>query len=508
MENVEDIELQTQVDGVSNKDTIMESIQDILESIASVDEEIGREAKGKDVVLVIGNTGAGKSTFVNYMIGKKMKETRKRSSLTKGVECEDDSAPAALIGHGSDSATDFPKLYSDDLNLTYCDCPGFLDSRGAKAELVNMYSIAKIANVANKVKGVVVIANSNILEVDRGRGLVVLTDLLHSILISRGVEYLDSMTLLMNRAPVGVTVDELRDCLSEVSSSQFPQNCDAKTVFDSLAGSCQFYDPLDKFDERCTTRQEIKDTVLRFGGIPSEAFDVHLSGEANSVLEAMLRRVLECAKQCFVDDCFEYVVNFVATMDELKILKSEVVDRVLEEFKQFMISKVRDWSEDPEMVVYIQKIACQIPLIGSEVEKTVGKMLGRIELEEDLSWYKEELKLAKQKYLSMMLATRPVAFGVPLLSIADDNPITVVGTYVPDGGANGPTNVVGTYVPDGGVNGPTNVVGTSVPDGGANGRTNVVGTYVSDGSANGRTLYRGPRGGIYYLTARGNKRYV
>jgi len=35
-----------------------------------------------------------------------------------------------------------------------------------------------------------------------------------------------------------------------------------------------------------------------------------------------------------------------------------------------------------------------------------------------------------------------------------------------------------------------------------------VGTYSSNGSANGRTLYQGPRGGTYYLTASGNKKYV
>lgn len=33
-------------------------------------------------------------------------------------------------------------------------------------------------------------------------------------------------------------------------------------------------------------------------------------------------------------------------------------------------------------------------------------------------------------------------------------------------------------------------------------------SYVSNGSANGRTIFEGPRGGKYYLTASGNKRYV
>lgn len=37
---------------------------------------------------------------------------------------------------------------------------------------------------------------------------------------------------------------------------------------------------------------------------------------------------------------------------------------------------------------------------------------------------------------------------------------------------------------------------------------NRVGTYISNGSANGRPVYKGPRGGLYYLTSSGTKTYV
>lgn len=36
----------------------------------------------------------------------------------------------------------------------------------------------------------------------------------------------------------------------------------------------------------------------------------------------------------------------------------------------------------------------------------------------------------------------------------------------------------------------------------------VVGKFISNGPANGRVLYRGPRGGLYYITSNGNKAYV
>ncbi len=41
-----------------------------------------------------------------------------------------------------------------------------------------------------------------------------------------------------------------------------------------------------------------------------------------------------------------------------------------------------------------------------------------------------------------------------------------------------------------------------------NGKQNVRMEYVSAGSANGRELFEGVRGGIYYLTDFGNKKYI
>jgi predicted GTPase len=62
-------------------------------------------AMGKDGVLIIGNTGAGKSTLVNYLLGYKMIETDRDGTdvyITEG-------SGGAVIGHSNSiSETLFP----------------------------------------------------------------------------------------------------------------------------------------------------------------------------------------------------------------------------------------------------------------------------------------------------------------------------------------------------------------------------------------------------------------
>ncbi len=83
-------------------------------------------------ILFIGDTGAGKSTTVNFLAGQKMKMVDKHD----GQERYDVDSPAgqiARIGHdGSESETLFAKeiIPKDARSMKFVDCPGFGDSRG------------------------------------------------------------------------------------------------------------------------------------------------------------------------------------------------------------------------------------------------------------------------------------------------------------------------------------------------------------------------------------------
>lgn len=97
-------------------------------------------AKGQNIVVFLGNTGAGKSTLVNFLAGKE---------LIVGPYADDfvldnpDDKTAMAIGTGGNSETLYPK-YIDVDGLRFFDLPGFNDTDGSERNLVNAAFIRQI----------------------------------------------------------------------------------------------------------------------------------------------------------------------------------------------------------------------------------------------------------------------------------------------------------------------------------------------------------------------------
>ena len=180
----------------------------------------------RDVVLIIGNTGAGKSTFTNYLIGKCMREVRVEGSLQKCITCDD---AVMEIGHGFTSKTLLPKSYSDrSTGLTYCDCPGFDDSRGTLFDISNTYALTKLARSARSIKGVVLVMNFHSLEANRGNIAIDILSMLTKLFGSQCSNTIfNSVMILVSKVPADIDLAMIRECMQE------------------LAG-IEIYDPLDR----------------------------------------------------------------------------------------------------------------------------------------------------------------------------------------------------------------------------------------------------------------------
>ena len=140
---------------------------------------------GKDAVIVLGNTGAGKSTFINYLAGCELELKRisghgrvlvvKNKAL--GGECDE----VMRIGHGAPT-TFMPQIAEVEWE-TYCDCPGFSDNRGPEINIANAVNIKQALSRAASIR-MVVMVNYYSLKADHGNGfrdlLRTLTDLLGS----------------------------------------------------------------------------------------------------------------------------------------------------------------------------------------------------------------------------------------------------------------------------------------------------------------------------------------
>jgi len=90
-------------------------------------------AKGQHIVAFLGNTGAGKSTLVNFLAGKEMKVSEDEEDY---VLANPEDKTAMLIGTGGKSETLYPKSI-DVEGLRFFDLPGFNDTDGSERNLVN-----------------------------------------------------------------------------------------------------------------------------------------------------------------------------------------------------------------------------------------------------------------------------------------------------------------------------------------------------------------------------------
>mgnify|MGYP001799940164 CR=1 FL=1 len=139
---------------------------DLLMTCIAYGEANARKARDKELIIVIGNTGAGKSTFVNYLAGCEMMLKSPKSAGTKGyrkvfvVKPTSEGGPTdelMPIGHKKQSKTFMPQIETTADDTTYCDCPGFLDNRGNEINIANAVNIRRTLSQAKGVKVVILI---------------------------------------------------------------------------------------------------------------------------------------------------------------------------------------------------------------------------------------------------------------------------------------------------------------------------------------------------------------
>lgn len=106
---------------------------------ARLREEVGNPTR----VLVLGTTGSGKSTLVHGLSGKKL--TAEEGIGSYKINVVGGVLPGFTIGHHLDSATTIPvSWYDRTSNLVYWDCPGFMDSRGERQEIINAFAVDQL----------------------------------------------------------------------------------------------------------------------------------------------------------------------------------------------------------------------------------------------------------------------------------------------------------------------------------------------------------------------------
>ena len=178
------------------------------------------KVKENDIFLVIGNTGSGKSTLINYAalnVDFKASGDTYLTGVTKPIPI-DESKVGAKIGYSMTSETISAALYQGS-SLNLLDCPGFIDNRGEDIRVSVSMNTRIAIQQAKSIKGVAVVIDVASLEVDRGNGLIELSKTLGRI-FKNPTEINKSLFFIYTKAGNSVTRDNVLATINKVRQAQ------------------------------------------------------------------------------------------------------------------------------------------------------------------------------------------------------------------------------------------------------------------------------------------------
>lgn len=117
------------------------------------------KAENENIVLILGSTGCGKSTSINYLAGCQMVEVEDKDTGMKSIACLD---PIADIGDGSISKTLYPQIIDfkcplENYNFKFLDTAGFSDNRGAAHDICASFCLGQVFEKSAAILGVIVL---------------------------------------------------------------------------------------------------------------------------------------------------------------------------------------------------------------------------------------------------------------------------------------------------------------------------------------------------------------
>lgn len=137
----------------STKEELNELKNKIINNFNEINNQI-KDAPNSSIILEIGGTGCGKTTFAQCMLGKNMEKVRCFNWEALNI-VGNDLINQEEIGHDGNSKTKTIKMhYIHEIDTILVDCPGFYDSEGPDQSIVNSISINHVFNARhpNKMK--------------------------------------------------------------------------------------------------------------------------------------------------------------------------------------------------------------------------------------------------------------------------------------------------------------------------------------------------------------------
>lgn len=212
------------------------NIINISRLIAEGNDEI--QVDGEKAILLLGNTGSGKSTVAHLLSNRKLQPIYDDETGIYKLDAVD-PLDSIRISHNKTAETKIPnKCKITDQQLVVWDCPGFNDTDIVQ-EIANSFYISKLISTSKQLKFVLVASESDI-DNNRGVNFVSLVDqLVNNFKTITSLK--TSVSLVISHATAGRKVIHLKKSVEKILEENKSLSTDTKEMIEYLLKSVHLF---------------------------------------------------------------------------------------------------------------------------------------------------------------------------------------------------------------------------------------------------------------------------
>jgi energy-coupling factor transporter ATP-binding protein EcfA2 len=186
---------------MSNNDGKPINLPQLKQLIHSGLEAIPIDKDNQEAIIVIGDTGVGKSTIMSFLAGAQL--VVKYDGLKPYLDNSNSSK--IKIGHEKYSETSIPTKVVID-GMAFYDCPGFKDNKGEEYEISNSFFVQRLLDIYSKVKLVLIVDESHVSEARADKLPKLIKNLHRSFKTFEDIK--DGVCIIINRAAPDHSVED------------------------------------------------------------------------------------------------------------------------------------------------------------------------------------------------------------------------------------------------------------------------------------------------------------